>query len=184
MTPAQVDELCHVVRQTVLELRAGAQSMSGVMIPIDGAMMLIDPAMLQRELGNVITNYQLIAARLEKVVGGVTPQQVWKSGGIPLRPFMPSAGPSFDKPEMAVGTPLPGVYDRSRIEGMLIKAMKARLISTFGMSTEATFIDTDPVLEARPKQPALLAPTPPPVSSETISEAWAQELARYQATKA
>ena len=106
------------------------------------------------------------------------------ASGISPRPFMPRAEPSFDKPEMALGTPTPwSSTPTPDIEGLLRKAMGARLLSTFGMSTEATFIDTDPVLEARPRQPALLAPVPPPVSSETMSEAWAQELARYNAAK-
>jgi hypothetical protein len=106
------------------------------------------------------------------------------ASGISPRPFMPRAEPSFDKPEMALGTPTPwSSTPTPDIEGLLRKAMEARLLSTFGMSTEATFIDTDPVLEARPKQPALPAPAPPPVSTQTMSEAWAQELARYNAAK-
>jgi hypothetical protein len=101
---------------------------------------------------------------------------------VPMR--MPRFEPSFDKPEMALGTPTPwSSTPMPGIEGLLRKAMEARLLSTFGMSTGATFIDTDPVLESRPKQPALPAPAPPPVSSETMSEAWAQELARYNAAK-
>jgi hypothetical protein len=103
------------------------------------------------------------------------------ASGISPRPFMSS----FDKPEMAMGTPIPWPSTAPPgIEEMLRKAMEARLLSTFGMSTGATFLDTDPVLEARLKQPALPAPAPPPVSSETMSEAWAQELARYQTTQA
>lgn len=42
--------------------------------------------------------------------------------------------------------------------------------------------NSDPALEARPKTPALPAPAAKPVSSQAISEAWGQELARRQAT--
>jgi len=167
VTPAKVDELCTAVRMVLAD-----------MATVGSVVEAMPPATMRENLARWD---RLLAPLVERV-------QVWmpsaEPSGIPPRPYIPRAEPSFDKPEMALGTPTPwSSTPTPDIEGLLRKAMAARLLSTFGMSTEATFIDTDPVLGARPKQPALPAPAPPPVSSETLSEAWAQELARYNAAK-
>ena len=151
MTPAKVDELCTAVRMVLTDMATV------------GSVVEVMPPAVMRE--NLARWDRLLAPLVERV-------QVWmpsaEPSGIPPRPYIPRAEPSFDT---------------SRIERMLIKSMGVRVLSTFGVSTEATFIDTDPVLEARPKQPTLPAPAPTPVSSETMSEAWAQELARRLANQ-
>jgi hypothetical protein len=131
-------------------------------------------------MGNLARWSRLLYPLIERV-------QVWVPSvgpsGIPPRPFVPRAEPSFDKPEMALGTPTPwSSTPMPGIEGMLRKAMEARLLSTFGMSTGATFIDTDPVLEARPKPaPKPPAEVPSAMDKAVMATAWARELARRQA---